>query len=309
VEPPVDVRQAGLVDFDEAADELYAVAPEDFVATRDRLVAKARAVGDRPLAKQVGALRKPTLSAYLANRLARDHRSEMAALAELGALLQQATTGLDGAALRELSRQQSLLIAALVAKVRTIAESEGRRFSEDARRDIEDTVRAAIGDVAAAQSISLGRLTEPLRPGMSFPVNPVNPAQAGAKPVVPERAGVPTPSAEPAPVTPGRSAAVERELRRAAAELDDLEFRERAARAASTTASEAAVLAAEVAERAADEVARLRDAFEAAVTASAVAEEARHTARAAAEDAERAFASAEQRADEARRRLADLAGT
>ena len=303
------------MDIDEATDELYAVAPEVFMEMRDRLVAEARAAGDRPLAKQVGALRKPTVSAYLANRLARDNRSEMAALAELGTLLQQATAGLDGAALRDLSRQQSLLIAALVAKARTIAESEGRRFSDDARRDIEDTVRAAIGDVAAAQSLSLGRLTEPLRPGMSFPVNPVNPvnpvkpSRGSAVPVVRERAGARTPSDKPTPVTPGPPAAAEREVERAAAELGDLEVRERAARAASTAASESAVLAAEVAGRAADEVARLREALEEAVTASAVAEQARLTARAAAEDAERAFASAELAAEQARLRLANLSST
>jgi hypothetical protein len=294
------------VDFDQAADELYAVAPEDFVSVRDRLVALARAAGDRPLAKEVGALRKPTMSAYLANRLAREHRTEMAALAELGALLQQATTGLDGTALRDLSRQQSLLIAALVAKVRSIAESEGRRFSEDTRRDIEGTVRAAIGDVGAAQALSLGRLAEPLLPGTSFPVTPVRAATAG--PAGRERASTRASRPEHTGVTPGAHDAAESERVRAAAELSELEDRERAARAASTAASESAVLAAEVAERAADDVDRLRDSLEAAVAARDVAEEARRAASAAAEEAERAFATAGQLTDEARSRLADLSG-
>jgi len=49
-----------MTDLEAAARELYALAPEEFVAARTRLVREARAAKDRALATEIGALRKPT---------------------------------------------------------------------------------------------------------------------------------------------------------------------------------------------------------------------------------------------------------
>ncbi len=51
------------MDLDEVADELYAVPPDEFVAVRTQRQEDARAAGDRTLAREVGALPKPTAAA------------------------------------------------------------------------------------------------------------------------------------------------------------------------------------------------------------------------------------------------------
>ena len=59
-------------DFDEIADKLYAMRPDEFAAARDEHVRRARADKLQPLARQLSALRRPTQSAWLINVLWRD---------------------------------------------------------------------------------------------------------------------------------------------------------------------------------------------------------------------------------------------
>ncbi len=62
-------------------DELYGVPLEDFVAARDELAKELIAAGDGDEAKRVKSLRKPTVTAWTLNRLARERPELMAALA------------------------------------------------------------------------------------------------------------------------------------------------------------------------------------------------------------------------------------
>ena len=64
-------------DLDAAADELYGLHRDAFVPRRTELVRAARAVGDKEAATAIGALRKPSVAARLANALARDHPDEV----------------------------------------------------------------------------------------------------------------------------------------------------------------------------------------------------------------------------------------
>src|SRR3954451_6393449 len=95
-----------MPDLDDAAAELYALSPEDFVAGRTRLVKQARAAGDRALAGDIGALRKATRTAWLGNLLARDDPAAVGALLDLGDELRTAQEQRDGAALRSLSARR-----------------------------------------------------------------------------------------------------------------------------------------------------------------------------------------------------------
>lgn len=52
------------MDLESVADELYGLPPGEFVAARGRHVAAARTAKDPALAKQIAALRKPTLAAW-----------------------------------------------------------------------------------------------------------------------------------------------------------------------------------------------------------------------------------------------------
>ena len=67
------MSESGGRDLETALDELYAVDPADFMATRKQLVADLRAAGDAGAAKELGAARRPTNAAWALNQLARRH--------------------------------------------------------------------------------------------------------------------------------------------------------------------------------------------------------------------------------------------
>lgn len=148
----------GAVDLETAADDLYAVNPTGFVPRRDALVAQARADGDTTLAKQIGKLRKPTVSAWLGNLLARGQRAELEQLVQLGALLREAQQTLHGPQLRELGNQRGQLVTALAGLARRAAADQGVRISEAAVREVESTLTAALSDPEAAAQLFAGRL-------------------------------------------------------------------------------------------------------------------------------------------------------
>lgn len=152
------------MNFDEVASELYGMPPAQFTAARDRHVKSARAMGDRPLAERVRQLRKPTASAWLANLLVREQSALIDDLLELGALMRQAQEALAGPDLVALSHQRQQLVNALSRDARQRAAEAGHRLGSDAGLELEDTLRAALADLAAAELLRSGRLTAALHP-------------------------------------------------------------------------------------------------------------------------------------------------
>ncbi len=146
-----------------AADELYGLPPKDFVAARDAKVKALRADGDKAAAGEVAALRRPTVAAWLANQLVREHADEIDPLLELGAGLREASASLSGPALKELSQQRGRLVQALVRQARRLALANGQPVTEDAARGLEQTLLAALADERAGQLLREGRLAEVLR--------------------------------------------------------------------------------------------------------------------------------------------------
>ncbi|HEX5586986.1 MAG TPA: hypothetical protein VFZ17_06735, partial [Acidimicrobiia bacterium] len=61
-------------------DELYALRPEEFVTTRDRLAKELRADGNATAATEVRARRRPNLVAWSVNQVARARRELLDAL-------------------------------------------------------------------------------------------------------------------------------------------------------------------------------------------------------------------------------------
>lgn len=150
-------------DFDGVADELYGLPLDEFTTARLGYEKRARQTGDRPLAARIHALAKPTVAAWLANQFSREHKADLEAFLELGAELREATRTLDGDQLRQLSRQQHELVAALVQQGRQLAGAAGRAVSEDTARGLEDTLRAALADDQAADLLMAGRLSQALQ--------------------------------------------------------------------------------------------------------------------------------------------------
>ena len=147
------------MDLDEVADELYAVPPDEFVAVRKQRQEDARAAGNRTLAREIGALPKPTAAAWVCNLLVREQRAEIEGLVELGDLLRQAQEDLAGDQLRVLDRQRSQLLTALTRQAAALARENGMRVGGTVETQVADTLRAAMADPEAGAALLSGRLT------------------------------------------------------------------------------------------------------------------------------------------------------
>jgi hypothetical protein len=153
------------VDFEDVAGELYGLPPRAFTARRDQRVKEARAAGNRDLAERIGQLRKPTVSAWLANLLVRQFPEQVEALLDLGAAMREAQAALAGQDLLTLSRQRQQVVNALSRDARRLAAESGHPVGNDASVELEDTLRAALSEPLAAELLRGGRLTSALHPG------------------------------------------------------------------------------------------------------------------------------------------------
>ncbi|MFF7355832.1 hypothetical protein ACFZA1_24765, partial [Streptomyces filipinensis] len=157
------------MDLDAVADELYGLRPEEFVAARDRRALDARKAGDQALARAIGALRRPSLGAWVSNLLVRRQRAEVGPLLALGEELRRAHRELDGPQLRRLARRQSEVIGALGRQAGQLAAQAGHPVGEGVRREVEETLHAALADPEAARAWAAGRLVKPLSSAFGFP--------------------------------------------------------------------------------------------------------------------------------------------
>ena len=142
------------MDLDEVADELYAVPPEDFVALRKTRQDEAKADGDKALAKEIGALPKPSAAAWACNLLVREQRAEIEGLVELGDLLREAQENLAGDQLRVLDVQRRQLLTALTRQARALTNGQGHPVSTSVATQVEETLRAAMSDPEAGRRCS-----------------------------------------------------------------------------------------------------------------------------------------------------------
>jgi hypothetical protein len=263
--------------LEELTDELYALPPSAFVEARGAVVAAARAAGDGPTAARLAKLRKPTVSAWLANRLVRDHRDLVDGALAVGPALREATVVGDGAAMRDLARHRKQLLNELLTAARATAQDADVAFGAAVQRELESTLTAAASDPDAAAALVGGRLTAPLSfSGLGFELGAIPPERAAAH--------------SPDPSTPPSRA------RRQAGETssDDVALEQLAP--TRTAAEERAAAAREQAVADADRalaVARLQDADANATLAAAEAALAEATA------AEKAAAAAHKAAKEA----------
>jgi hypothetical protein len=242
------------VDLDEVADELYVVPPEEFVALRKARQDEAKAEGDKTLAKDIGALPKPSAAAWACNLLVREHRAEIVDLVELGDLLREAQENLAGDQVRALDVQRRQLVTALTRQARGLAASREHPVSPSVATQVDETLRAAMADPDAGRALLTGRLTSPMSySGLGTTVSKpdlrlVHPApkvarttERGEKP-----ARTPAPAKETGESAADRRAREQEERRRAAEEKRRRELA--AARAAEEQAAAAADEAAAVLE-------------------------------------------------------------
>ncbi|MCW2579839.1 MAG: hypothetical protein JWR82_1440 [Blastococcus sp.] len=212
------------MDLDEVADELYETPPEEFVAVRKARQDEAKDDGDRALAKEIGALPKPSAAAWVCNLLVRAQREEIENLVELGDLLREAQESLAGDQLKALDVQRRRLVSALTRQARALAAERDHPVSTAVATQVEETLRAAMADPDAGQALLSGRLTSPMSySGMGTTVS---------RPDL-RLVATPTPAATKAPATsppkPAAKAATEGAEDAAEQRRREREERERAA--------------------------------------------------------------------------------
>ena len=290
------VRRAGAGNDDgvsgtdfvgEATTELYGSDPEGFTERRAALAAQARAAGDRPAAKEIAGLRKPTRPAWMINQLVRADPGLAGRLVQLGDELRAAAAALDGAKIRELSQERRRLVDSLIRQALQHAGEEAP--SAALREDLTATFGAAVADPQVAQELAAGTLLRPVHradfspglPGLTLVPPPAKaptarPAKAADRPEAADR-----PKVADRPKAAGRVRA--KDEARAAEEAKAAEEARAAARA-----------------RAAEERQRaIADAEQVAAEASRAADQAAQDER----DEQDQVWGLEDQLDEARRRL------
>lgn len=148
------------MDFDAVADELYAGPREEFISARAAHVAAAKKDGDAELAKRIKELRKPSIAAWLVNRLAREYPDDLADLSELGEELRGAHADLDGERLRELSTRKRVAVEKLADKVKTLGPEPTAAVLEQ----VTGTLEAAVASSDIAADVAAGRLDAAVPP-------------------------------------------------------------------------------------------------------------------------------------------------
>lgn len=141
----------------EEAEALYGLPLASFTGSRDARV-KALRGDDRELSDQVKALKKPSLAAWVLNLLVRREPDQVAQLISLGGSLREAASSLDGAQLRELTKQRRQLTAAVTTVARRHALAEGQKVTEPVAEEVESTLTAAMLDPGAAAALRSGLL-------------------------------------------------------------------------------------------------------------------------------------------------------
>jgi len=219
------------------AETLYGLPLDEFTGARDELAKAHRKAGRKDDAERVAALRKPVLSAWVVNRLARDERETMRRLVDAAAAIRAGGDGAEGVFREALDR--------LTASARSLLAAEGRA-PEPTLQQVSATLRA--GAASDPDALLAGMSTQPIE-ASGFG------SMAGAA-IVQTRSRASQSKAEPRV----DRRAVERARRAVADARDELRRLERAANAAEREATKARGAAEEARERLSDAEARLADA-------------------------------------------------
>lgn len=235
-----EAEEVRVTNLEEELDRLYTLEPDSFVAQRERLARGLRKAGQREEAEQVKRLRKPTLSAWTINQLARQERRDIDLLLDAGHRLREAQQGLlageDRTSLDEARRTQRDALASLRQAARRILGEAGRGGNEAVLDRTMGTLQAAAVLSEGRELLARGRLTGDLEATGFELLAPfaeeVSSKQESAKPRPSERKR--TASRKPVSRPPERDAAQERQEHRKRVEDARRDFRE--ARTASKAA-------------------------------------------------------------------------
>ena len=128
------------------------------MAHRKEWVARLRSAGMRDVAKDVGALRRPSVAAAAVNAVVRADQEVVARLEGLGERMRHAQSALDAPALAALRGERDELLDDWVEAAREHAPG----LTASVEAEVRDTAIAALADPAATEVVTSGSLTRAL---------------------------------------------------------------------------------------------------------------------------------------------------
>lgn len=143
----------------EAVSAVYAATPAEFVEVRKAWVKRLRDEGLRDAAREVGALRKPSVAAGVINAVVAAQDPVTEQLRHVGARLRQAQSAMDSAALSGLRNDRDGLLHGWVSAARRHAQ---RPITAAVEAEVRDTAVAALADAGATDLVLGGTLTRAL---------------------------------------------------------------------------------------------------------------------------------------------------
>jgi hypothetical protein len=247
--------------FAEMEERLYGADLDEFVKERTAAAKELRARGERGEAAAVAKLPKPSVAAWIVNRLARDEPGPVAELLEAGERLREVQLGAGSASdLRSAADAQESAIRTLMKAGEEAAAARGSASPATLDR-VRETLHAAALDADVAEQVRRGVLVREER-AVGFPMGLAIPEERRRSPAQPKPKAKPPaePKAEATPKQRDEVGAKRRERATAAAEkaaegLDDAET----ALAAAQEELAAAERRARDARRAADRAEKVRD--------------------------------------------------
>ncbi|HZB36058.1 MAG TPA: hypothetical protein VE440_08305 [Gaiellaceae bacterium] len=211
------------------AADLYGLPLEEFTKARDELGKELRRAGRKEAADELKALRKPSVSAWTVNQLARRRPQEIRGLVKSGEELRKAQRAAVGGrgpeALRDASRSHRDRLDELTAAARHELGADGPTLQR-----VIQTLRAASVDKETSKALLAGTLTGDVEQSGFGPVLSVVPARTSrARPrpkAKPKTEPKPKPPPKPKPdPNVARRKKLEEQLDKARARVRELESR------------------------------------------------------------------------------------
>lgn len=139
----------------ESAEPLFEVAPEEFTAERDRIAKELKKQGDDDAASAVKSLKKPSITAYALNLVARRHSELIDELLEADEKLRTAKSRAEMDAAKG-ERQKA--ISSITGKATSLLEEQERSVTAQVRERLTETLLAVATDDATRELLKAGRL-------------------------------------------------------------------------------------------------------------------------------------------------------
>lgn len=144
------------------ADRLFEISPEEFTAERDRIAKELKKQGESGAAAEVKALKRPSITAYALNVVARKDPDLVGSLLEADERLRTAKSRaeMDGA---KTGRQKA--ISAISGRAVLVLTEQGRPVTAQVRERLTETLLAVATDDRTRELLRRGRLLKEAEAG------------------------------------------------------------------------------------------------------------------------------------------------